>query len=87
MALKSWSCKGCTNLCHMIGPSGEVCTYCRTIYDQPNHKGKKWITEDYIDCLDYTTDPEAEDRQVRIWTEPKYVRRTDRHILYERRRG
>lgn len=73
MKTKSWSCKGCTNVCHMIY-NGEAATYCRAIYDQPKHKGTKWINDHEVICQDYTTDPNAEDRQVRIWTEPKYVR-------------
>ena len=71
MALSSWDCTGCTNLCHMITSTGEVGTYCRTIYDQPNNKGKKWFG-DHIACLDYTTDPKAEDRQLRMWSPPRY---------------
>ena len=71
MALSSWNCKGCTNWCYQILPNGETGKYCRTIYDQPNHKGLKWFG-DHLDCLDYTTDPKAEDTQVRMWSPPKY---------------
>ncbi len=71
MALHSYSCKGCKNLCHMIDSDGEVYTYCRTIYDQPKNKGLKW-EGDYLKCLDYTTDPEAEDKQIRMWMPPLY---------------
>ena len=69
-ALQSFTCKGCTNKCHMIC-DGEVGEYCRTIYDQPNHKGYKW-EGDYLRCLDYTTDPEAEDVNIRFWMPPIY---------------
>lgn len=72
--LKSWSCKGCTNICHMVITDGNVGDYCRTIYDQPKHKGTKWIGDTVV-CLDYTTNPAAEDRQVRIWQPPQYKRR------------
>ena len=49
-------------------------TYCRVIYDNPHNKGIKWLG-DVVQCLDYTTDPKAEDKQVRIWRPPKYKRR------------
>lgn len=71
---RSFDCKGCTNLCYMIAKDGEVWAYCRVIYDQPKHKGYKWIDE-MLYCLDKTTDPKAEDKQIRIWQEPKYKRR------------
>lgn len=70
MPLQSWICKGCTNICHMM-IDDEVSTYCRTIYDQPDNKGKKW-EGDFIRCLDYTTDPAAEDVQIRMWMPPLY---------------
>ena len=73
MATKSWDCKGCTNLCYMILPDGSVGKYCRCIYDQPDHKGTKWFGDE-VRCLDYTTDPDAEDKQIRIWHEPKYIK-------------
>lgn len=72
MSTSSWCCAGCTNLCHQIY-NGEVGTYYRVIYDQPKNKGTKWIGE-HVTCLDYTTDPKAEDRQVRVWSEPKFER-------------
>jgi len=72
MKTESWDCKGCTNVCWMLGSDGKVSKYCRVIYDQPAHRGKKWVTDQKIVCLDYTVDPEAEDRQVRIWQPPKY---------------
>lgn len=74
MSLQSWNCKGCTNHCYMMRSNGEVGKYCRTIYDQPDHKGRKWFGDE-CKCLDYTTDPAAEDRQVRMWHEPRYKRR------------
>lgn len=70
-AASSWNCKGCTNLCH-LSFNGKVGTYCRVYYDQPDHKGRQWIDDDTIVCLDYTTDPEAEDTQVRFWHPPEY---------------
>lgn len=70
MATKSWNCKGCRNYCHMIY-NGVVSRYCRTYYDQPHAKGRKWFGDE-LRCLDYTTDPEAEDTQVRFWYPPKY---------------
>ena len=72
MSTKSWDCKGCTNLCHMMY-NGQVNTYCRVIYDQPDNKGTRWFGDE-VRCMDYTTDPEAEDTQVRLWHEPKYKR-------------
>ena len=73
MSASSWNCAGCRNLCHMMGSDGVVATYCRTIYDQPKHKGTKWVGDKVI-CLDYTSDPGAEDQQVRIWEPPKYAK-------------
>lgn len=87
MALSSWTCKGCTNICHMIAPDGRLGTYCRTIYDQPNNKGLEW-QGDYLACLDYTTDPEAEDKQIRMWVPPiceqiTWVRKGRRKVRFE----
>jgi len=68
LALKSWKCKGCTNICfQMYG--GEVAEYCRPMAEKGSHR-TKWIG-DTLFCLDYTTDPKATDPQVRMWTEPK----------------
>ena len=62
--LKSWSCKGCTNVCYRIA-NGETQEYCRSVIE----KGKfhtKWVTDDFVDCLDKTTDPKATDVRVRF---------------------
>ena len=68
--IKSWSCEGCTNVCYMLYES-DVRKYCRVNFDYPDNKGLQW-QENYLACLDYTTDPKAEDKQIRIWSEAKY---------------
>lgn len=75
MALRSYSCKGCRNICTLIQTNGEPATYCRTIYDQPENRGCHWVERDgdlVLECWDYTTDPEAEAKEVRLWMEPQY---------------
>lgn len=69
MGLQSYKCKGCTNKCH-LSYKGEVGTYCKAIYD-PNHKGIEWHGETLV-CLDFTTDPTAEDKEIREWSEPMH---------------
>lgn len=64
--LRSWSCKGCTNVCYRL-INGEVAEYCRPTLEHRHRK--EWITEEYIACLDYTTDPEATDNVIRMWEE------------------
>ena len=59
MALTSWSCKGCTNTCYKLF-EGKVYAYCSIENNRTEWQG------DYLACLDYTTDPDAEDKQVRI---------------------
>lgn len=59
MALRSWSCKGCTNLCYRL-VHGEVVTYCRPAIEKGKNR-TAWVTDEYIACLDYTTDPAATD--------------------------
>lgn len=61
--LSSWKCGDCTNRCLLMF-GGEVFTYCKPAVEGRHRK--KWVTEDFIDCLDKTTDPEAYDGQVRI---------------------
>ena len=56
--LRSWSCKGCTNVCYRL-IRGEVAMYCRPGIEC--RLRKKWVTDTFIDCLDYTTDPKATD--------------------------
>lgn len=68
---KSYDCKGCTNICHMIY-NGETATYCRGYYDRLLRR--KWFGDE-LRCLSYTTDPEAEDKQVRMWQPPKKAKR------------
>lgn len=62
--LRSWSCKGCTNVCYRL-INGEVAEYCK-----PALEGRvrhEWVTEDFVDCLDKTMDPEATDRVIKIY--------------------
>ena len=59
MSLKSWTCKGCTNICYRFF-EGEVMAYCKPVIEKGSHR-TEWVTEDFIDCLDKTTDPEATD--------------------------
>lgn len=65
MKASSWNCKGCTNICHRL-INGETATYCKPILE--GRSRREWVTEDFIDCLDYTTDPEAEEKEVKIWS-------------------
>ena len=51
--LKSWSCKGCTNICHIV-IDGKIETYCRSVIEKGGNR-KQWFG-DYLACLDYTTD-------------------------------
>lgn len=61
--LRSWDCKGCTNVCYRL-INGEVHEYCRPVLEG-RHK-KEWVTDTFIDCLDKTTDPDATDAVIRI---------------------
>ena len=67
MSLRSWSCAGCTNICFQVY-EGKVAEYCRPMAEYGEHH-KQWIG-DMIVCLDYTTDPDATDPQVRLWRPP-----------------
>lgn len=62
MTLRSWSCKGCTNHCYLM-VNGEVHKYCRPMIEK--RQRTEW-QGDYIACLDYTQDPAAEDKVVRL---------------------
>lgn len=62
--LQSWNCKGCTNICYRQ-VDGEVHKYCRQVVENGDYR-TKWVTENYVACLDYTTDPNATDPQVRM---------------------
>lgn len=57
--LRSWSCKGCTNICYRL-IDGEVAEYCRPVIEKGNNR-REWVTDTFIDCLDKTTDPAATD--------------------------
>ena len=65
MALKSWTCKGCTNICWRLVPGHGVYEYCRAYMDHGVVR-KEWVTDDFIDCLDKTTDPDATDPVVKL---------------------
>lgn len=62
--LSSWSCKGCTNICYLSLPNGEVGTYCRTVIEKGEYR-RKWFGNE-CRCLDYTTDPRKTDRRVQV---------------------
>lgn len=66
MRTKAWTCDGCTNICYMIY-NGEVGKYCRANYENPDGKIRIEWRGDECFCLDRTTDPEREDKQIRIW--------------------
>ena len=62
--LRSWTCKGCTNVCYRLVPGEGVFEYCRPgIEHRSRHE---WVTEDFIDCLDKTYDPAATDREIKL---------------------
>ena len=73
MRLRSWNCTGCTNRCYRMLADGKVYEYCRPALEGWD-RGQEWITEDFIDCLDKTTDPAAMDPVVRM--HPDLLRRT-----------
>lgn len=79
---RSWNCTGCTNKCLMVVEANEVREYCRVIYDQPKNKGIKWEGETLV-CLDYTNDPKAYDKQVRVWTKNLYKRKGEEPIIFQ----
>ena len=62
--LRSWSCKGCTNICYRL-INGEVATYCRPVLE--GRQKIKWVTDEYVDCLNKTTDPKATDDVIRMF--------------------
>lgn len=62
--LKSWDCKGCTNICYRL-LNGETMTYCKPMLE--GRARHEWVTEDYLACLDYTTDSTALDMEVTMW--------------------
>lgn len=76
MPVKAWTCDGCTNYCYLLF-KGEVGKYCKVGYFPGKWKGKKWFRtgpdEEFIACLDKTSDPSAEDKQVRIFEMMKYT--------------
>lgn len=55
--LKSWTCNGCLNLEYRITPQGEIATYCSKCKNGKKPR-KKWVTDDFIDCLDKRTEVE-----------------------------
>lgn len=62
-SLRSWSCKGCTNVCY-LEVNGEVFKYCKpTVEGRVRHE---WVTDTFIDCLDKTNDPSATDNTVKV---------------------
>ena len=67
MSVKSWTCKGCTNYCFRMIPGGEVAKYCRPLMEGRHRT--KWITDDFIDCLDKTTDPAATENEIKMHEE------------------
>lgn len=67
MTLKSYSCKGCTNLTDMITPWGDVGQYCGTGW-QKKPKGKKWMGDELV-CLDYTAEPSRQ-MEIPMWLPP-----------------
>lgn len=66
--LRSWTCKGCTNKCLLMF-NGTVFEYCKPVINGGNRT--EWVTDEYIACLDYTTDPNMFDSQVRIHPEQR----------------
>ena len=63
MALQSWNCDGCTNVCYRL-INGESVTYCRPILE--GRHCTEWVTDDFVDCLNKTTDPSATDYIVKF---------------------
>ena len=64
-ALRSWTCKGCTNVCYRLVPGQGVFEYCRPVIENGSHR-KEWVTDEFIDCLDKTFDPSATDYNVKM---------------------
>lgn len=63
MALSSWKCGDCTNICFRL-INGEVFEYCRPMLEGRHRT--EWVTEDHVECLDYTTDPGATDLVIKV---------------------
>lgn len=64
MAVRSWTCEGCTNICYRL-IRGEVSEYCRPVIERGEVK-RQWVSGDFVNCLEKTTDPGATDYTVRI---------------------
>lgn len=64
MSLHSWTCEGCTNVCYRL-IRGEVAEYCRPVIER-GFLRTRWVTDEFIDCLDKTTDPAAIDLVPRV---------------------
>lgn len=63
MALSSWKCKGCTNICFR-NVDGETFKYCRPVIEKGGIQ-TEWQGDKFV-CLDYTTDPSATDHIVQL---------------------
>lgn len=63
--LRSWACKGCTNVCYRLVPGEGVFEYCRPVIERGKAR-HEWVTDDFVDCLDKTTDPSATDTEVKL---------------------
>lgn len=61
MALSSWSCEGCTNVCYRY-IDGEIRKYCKEF----GNNRTEW-QGDHVACLDYTTDERKTDEQAALW--------------------
>lgn len=68
--LKSWDCKGCTNICYRL-IDGQVFKYCRPMIEGRHRTA--WISDTFVDCLNKTLDPKATDTVVRL--HPSLVRK------------
>lgn len=49
-------------MCYRLIPGEGVFQYCKEF----GHARREWITDDFVDCLDKTTDPSATDYEVKI---------------------
>lgn len=61
--MKSWDCKGCTNICYRYTPSMGTNAYCKPMYIGQHRT--KWVA-DAVCCMDYTADPNATEAEIKV---------------------
>lgn len=57
--LRSWTCKGCINTVLRITADGDTAVYCK-YYKSAKRPRIKWVTDNFVDCLDKRTEEQIE---------------------------